>query len=190
MDFTSCSGTSEPSTALNHKVKRCARFPECHRPEDVLERVDLLPVNADEAVARPDTRLFGRHARHHFSDNGDGHLDANNRRYREQQQGQKTVHGDAGREDDGPLPSGSSPEGLGIVGPLRLRVLAHQVHESPHRNPPQGVLGLSAGPLDDRRSHAQGELPHPDATPLGGHEVPQFVNEDNQPQGDGYFDSV
>jgi hypothetical protein len=44
--------------------------------------------------------------------------------------------------------------------------------------------------ITDDGPQAQGELADPHAAGLGGQEVPQFVHEDDQAQGNGYLDNV
>jgi len=99
------------------------------------------------------------------------------------------------------------PEGARVVGALGLGVLARQVDKPADGDPAERVFGLASPPAEQRpvspraglrvgtrqaddRPHADGEPPDADAEQFGRQEVPQFVHENDEPQGNRYLDDA
>ena len=111
---------------------------------------------------------------------------------------EQRVHGDAGQDDDHPLPHRLRLEHA-IGRHLRLGraalecgargflLLARHLHVAAEREPRQRIFGFAALEREagDRRADADGEAVHPDARPLGGGKVTELVDEDEHAEGDG-----
>jgi hypothetical protein len=156
---------------------------------DLDPEADLAIADGEDLVAGAQPRLGGGRAALDRAHDGGGPVDAHPERAHEHEHRQHQVHRGPREHDEQLLPGLLRAEGL-VVGGTRLGrvlvagLLAEHLHEAPEGDPADHVLGPAPLPAHavaaeaDRGAEAQRELQDPNAAGLGGEEVAELVDGD------------